>query len=165
MIVKKYIEDTLTDLDKLYNATTSNKKLIYYSKLDIIEICGWLEESMDDVIIRYCNRCLRESANNNFVKKKVSNTYGFEYKRHFRPLLLYAVGMKQLEKFERQLDKNGNLSILKSQLGTLKIKRNDAAHTFLKGVTKTYDAPSITLNTFRTLYPILKEIETEIRKL
>jgi hypothetical protein len=50
MIIKGYIENTLKELDRLYNKHTSLKKDIYYSKLAVIELCGWIEETCDAIV-------------------------------------------------------------------------------------------------------------------
>jgi len=44
-------------------------------------------------------------------------------------------------------------------------KRNQAAHTFLRGVTRTYDAPSVTRENFLEIYELLKLFEREIKQL
>lgn len=167
MITKSYIESTLNQLDKLYNNSSSQKKSIYYSKLAVIELCGWIEDSMDDVVEKYCNKKLKESANKKCVKDDIINpNHGFHYKSNFRPMLMKSIGIIALEKMEKKLENGGaKITILKSTLGRLKGKRNDAAHTFIKGITSNFDAPSTIKNDFNRIYPILKEIETEIRKL
>ena len=47
MVVKGYITDTIDERDKLYNRATSQKKAMYYSKLALLELDGWLEEKME----------------------------------------------------------------------------------------------------------------------
>lgn len=101
MIVKGYIENTIDELDKLYNASTSQKKTIYYSKLALLELCGWLEETMDNIVEAHCNRKLKLTANKTeFKKERIKPIYGFEYNRHFRPMLMAAIGIIELEKIE-----------------------------------------------------------------
>ena len=166
MISKNYIETTLDELDKLYNTSTSQKKSIYYSKLAVIELCGWLEDSMDNIIEKYCNGKLKNLANKKYVKDNIlTPNHGFHYQSNFRPMLMNSIGIIELEKLEEKLESTGaKIEILKSTLGRLKTNRNLAAHTFIKGVTNSYDAPSVVKNDFRRLYPILKEIELEIRR-
>ena len=59
MIAISYIDKTLKELDKLYNQSTSQKKAIYFSKLALIELCGWIEETLDDIILRHSYRHLK----------------------------------------------------------------------------------------------------------
>jgi len=157
VITKAYIVSTLNELERLYNNSSSQKKSVYYSKLAVIELCGWIEGSMDDII----------ETNKRYVKNDIiTPTHGFHYKSHFRPMLMKSVGIVALEKLEHKLENGGaKITILKSTLGRLRGHRNDAAHTFIKGVTNTFDAPSMIKNDFNSIYPILKEIETEIRKI
>jgi len=167
VIVKDYIDKTIFELHNLYENAKSQKKTIYYSKLALIEFCGWLEESMDDIIQMYCNQKLKKSSNKNYIKKVViHNNFGFHYKDNFRPMLMTAIGIVEVEKLEKNLDNaGGKINILSSTIGRLKKKRNDAAHTFIRGVTSSFDAPSVIINDFRRIYPIMKEIETEVRKI
>ena len=89
------------ELDKLYNNATSQKKAIYFSKLAVIELCGWIEETLDDIIIKHGNRNLKTVENKNYcLNKIVSSNYGFQYNNNIRPMLINLLGLIQLEKFE-----------------------------------------------------------------
>jgi len=167
MIVKNYIESTIDDLEKMYNNSRSQKKSIYYSKLALMELCGWVEGSMDDIVEKYCNRKLRNESYKTYVRKEIIKpNFGFQYNNNFRPMLMKAIGIVAIEKLEKKLENSGGkITILKSKLGNLKSPRNDAAHTFIKGTTSMFDTPSIIKREFNILYPILKEIESEIRSM
>lgn len=166
MVAKTYIESTLIELDILYNSATSQKKIIYYSKLATIELCGWLEESFDNIIITCANRKLKEANNKKFVKKDVvKKNYGFHYENNIRPMLFKLIGLIELEKIEKRLERTGQISILSANLTNLVGTRNDAAHTYLKGITRTYNAPSVALGYFRSIYPIIIALDTELRNL
>jgi len=167
MIVKHYIESTIDELEKMYNNSNNQKQLIYYSKLALMELCGWVEGSMDDIVEKYCNRKLRERRNKVYAKKKIIKpNYGFQYDDNFRPMLMEAIGIVAIERVEKKLENNGaRITVLKSTLSNLRIPRNDAAHTFIKGTTSIFDTPSVTKNNFNILYPILKEIDAEIRSM
>jgi hypothetical protein len=165
MIVKNYVLSSIDELDRLYNASRSQKKAVYYSKLALLELCGWIEESMDDIVLRYCNKKLKLTASKDDIKGIVKNNAGFQYNSNFRPLLMRAIGIINLEKIEAKLEKRGKITRLSSLLGNLKSSRNDAAHTFLKGVTRTYNAPSKIKQDFLSIYAILKEIDNKVRKL
>ena len=165
MIAKSYIKSTLEELNKLYYSASSQKKAIYFSKLAVLELCGWIEEILDDIIIRHGNRNLRLPANKSYTKEKIVNpNYGFDYKKNIRPMFISLIGLIQMEELERELEKTGKITLLKSYLGSLKATRNKAAHTHLKGVTMTYNAPSQTLGDFHRVCIILEMIDTELRK-
>ena len=166
MVAKTYIESTLNELDNLYNQATSQKKVIYYSKLATIELCGWIEETLDNIVMMHANRHLKENKNKKYIRNDViQKNYGFHYENNVRPMLLKLIGIIELEKIEKKLEKTGQLSVLSSQLGTLVKTRNSAAHTHLKGVTRTFNAPSVTLGYFRSIFPIILAIDTELRQL
>lgn len=165
MIAKSYIEQTLIELDRLYNQSTSQKKAIYYSKLALLELCGWIEESLDNIILMHANRKLKDKANKDYCEKNIIRpNYGFDYKKNIRPMLMQLIGLIALESLEKELEKTGKISLLKSYLGTLIASRNEAAHTHLKGITRTYNAPSRILGDFQRIYVVLKHFESELRK-
>lgn len=163
MIAKSYIENNLKQLNRLYNDADTQKKELYYSKLAMLELCGWIEESMDDIAIKCANRILNERQNKTFVRDKVVKPiYGFEYKNHFRKMLMQVIGLVNIEKLERKVDPVKYARLI-STLGTLKASRNGEAHTHIKGVARTIDAPSVTLHRFYLVYEGLKNFESELK--
>jgi hypothetical protein len=140
-------------------------RALFYSKLSILELCGWIEESMDN-IIRCCgNRNLKDRTNRQLVEKGIiKRTYGFEYNRHFRKMLIQVVGLIAFERLERRMD-SSKLQLMKSALGSLRTLRDTEAHTHLKGVTRRLDAPSVTKARFFDVYHGLREVETGLRKM
>ena len=164
MVAKSYINSTLLELDQLYNSATSQKKAIYFSKLALIELCGWIEESLDDIIIRHANRKLKELDNRKYcIDNIVKPNYGFEYKKNVRPMLISLLGLIEVEKLEKNLEKTAQITLLKGYLGNIKDTRNTAAHTHLKGVTRRYNAPSRTRGDFNRISIILERIDNELR--
>lgn len=164
MIAKSYIKSTLEELDKLYNQASSQKKAIYFSKLALIELCGWIEESLDDIVIRHANRKLKEAKNMTYCKESiVKPNYGFEYKKNIRPMLISLIGLIEVEKLESELEKTAQITLLKGYLGNIRDSRNSAAHTHLKGVTKRYDAPSRIIGDFNRISLIMDKIDRELR--
>jgi len=164
MISKTYTENTLSRLDRMFQTATSQQKEIYYAKLGVLELCGWIESSFDEIVLGYANRCLRNNANKTFVKKQIIKpNYGFEYNKNVRPMLMKILGLVNLEKIEKKLETNGKITQLTSLLENLKDARNKAAHTFTKGTTITYDAPSVSKANFISLYSLIIELDNEIR--
>lgn len=165
MIAKSYIKSTLEELNQLYNSASSQKKAIYFSKLAVLELCGWIEEVFDDIIIRHSKRNLRLPVNKLYTQERIVNpNYGFDYKKNIRPMFIGLIGLIQMEKLEKELEKTGKITLLKSYLGSLRVTRNKAAHTHLRGVTVTYNAPSQTLGDFHRICTILEIIDSELRK-
>jgi hypothetical protein len=165
MIARCYIENNLTQLNNLYLKSYTTKKRNYYSKLAMLELCGWIEESMDEIIQRCANRLLKDQHYKNLVKKEIIDpNYGFDYERNFKKMLISLIGIVNLERLERILDPI-KLLILKSSLGTLKKARNKEAHTHLKGVTRNIESPSITLDLFYKVLDGLKDFEVKLKNL
>ncbi|MCZ8226014.1 MAG: HEPN domain-containing protein [Microcystis sp. LE19-84.1B] len=163
MITKSYLFKTLNRLDRLYNESRTDDKKIFYSKLALIELCGWIEETMDDIVLRCAKRCLKSPANQKFIDKTISGTHSFEYEA-FRKMLMIVIGLATLEKIEKKLEKTDKISALKGDLVNLKKSRNRAAHSHTTGTLRTYDAPSKTKHDFDRIYALLTELDAELQR-
>lgn len=163
MIAKSYILTNLKALDWRYKRSTSSKELLFFSKLAILELCGWIEESMDDIIRKCAKRHLRKQSNQKYVEIEIiKRNYGFDYQRHFRNMLVRMVGLISVERIERRVDQTKR-SNLEATLSVLKTIRDSEAHTHIKGVTRTINSPSITIMHFYLVYDGLKEFDRVIR--
>jgi hypothetical protein len=165
MITKDYLLKTLNWLDQLYNdPTADNQKTSSYSKLALIELCGWIEETMDDIVLRCAKRCLKSPANQKFIKDEIIKpNSNFQYEA-FRKMLMMVIGLATLEKIEEKLENTGKISALKSDLGNLKKSRDTAAHSHTTGTLRTYDAPSKTQHNFDRIYALLTELDAELQR-
>ncbi len=164
MINKTEIQSNLTQLDNLYKRARTPKKSSFYSKLAILELCGWIEESMDDIIRGYTNKHLKEQKNLKFVEALIGQTHSFIYKANFKNMLIQIIGIVNVEKLEQVFDER-KFTQMTSSLGVLKQRRDDQAHTHIKDTTPTIDAPSVTKNRFQNVYEGLKDIESCIRNM
>lgn len=165
MFKKGEISHTLRLINRRFRKTDDAKEALLLSKLAVLELCGWIEESMDDVVERCCNRLLRDSSNIDEVKDEIiKKTYGFEYHRHFRSMLIRVIGLINVEILEASLEPSTRVQF-ESKLFTLKLKRNTEAHTHLKGVTMRIDAPSITIQDLSVIYRGLIDLDRELRSL
>jgi len=158
MIVKSNILRNLRQLDKLYNAERSPKKAQFYSKLAILELCGWTEEAMDIIIFDCCSKFISDPLNIRYVNDNIiKKTWGFEYNTYFRDrMVMKMVGIIYLEKIESRVNLSKFIK-LKAALSKLHLERNAQAHTYLKGTTPTISAPSLTMSTFMDVYEGLKD--------
>lgn len=116
MVSKTSILENLQGLDALYQKSSSTKKSLFFSKLAILELCGWTEESIDDIIKRCAKRKLKEKVNLDYLIKEIERTYGFTYEKHFRKMLVELIGFINIERLERKVDKD-KFHNLKSTLG------------------------------------------------
>ena len=163
MVTKGSISKNLNRLERLYDKSKSPKEGLFYSKLAMLEFCGRIEESMDDIISRCATKHLRKESNKREVAEIIRMTYGFEYRKHFRRMLIMLLGIIDIEKLERRVDQV-KFQRFKSTLGSLKRPRDVQAHTHLRGAMVTLDAPSATKKKFMVVYEGLKEIEVEIKR-
>ncbi len=163
MQAKKPIEDLLIELQKLYDNPVDPVHKDYYSKLALLELCGWLELVIDDITLTYARTKITEAKNVELLEKEiVGKTYGCDYKSNFRPMLIKIIGLSNIEKFENKLTTIGIFQILVSQLGSLSSLRNPAAHTTIVGVMPTFQAPSTMTSYLNSLHPILTTVESEL---
>lgn len=166
MIPKEPIETLMGELEILYDAPADSTHKDLYSKLALIELCGWLEISMDKIVGDYSTTHLVEPKNqDDFKDKIIAKTYGCDYKSHLRPMIINLIGLKGIEKLEDYLKAEGDFQILVVQLGSLWKLRNPAAHTTIVGVTTSYQAPSAMKKYLDSLHPILTKLEVELMKL
>jgi hypothetical protein len=164
MIAKTEIQNNLTQINNLYKNSTGKKKPLFYSKLAILELCGWIEESIDDIVRRCTNQHLKNVEDRNYVTTQIiQRTYSFTYDMHFRKMLVPIVGLVNVERLERKLD-SAKFDRMKSTIGVLKTTRDEEAHTHLN-YGKRLDAPSLTLRYLEWVYDGLKDIDNCIRKM
>ncbi len=164
MIAYSYIERNLRALDSRYRSPkTSTRDANFVSKLAMLELCGWIEVSMDDCILRASIRVLKDEGNRRRLEEKVLRNYGFEYERHFKSMMIQVFGLWGFEKIFRSVDAT-IAARFSSELGRLKTKRNTLAHTYTPGVTEEYDAPSAALGSFAIVKSGLQAYDSAIRK-
>lgn len=165
MIAKTYIQENLRSLDSKFRRTTSPKDSLYFSKLALLELCGWIEESMDDIALWAVKKYVKRPAYVKHITNDIIRcNYGFEYNSHFRKMLIPIIGIVTFERMEAELDPI-KLDKLKAALNTLKSSRDSEAHTHIKGTARSIDAPSITLSRYYDIYAGLKEIEAKLRNM
>ena len=161
MLHTRRIKRTLIFLDGEYNKHISSyeqERPVIFSKLSVLELSGWVEEGFDEIARNCVRRKRRTYRSRDVLEDKIKATYGFTYSPQARELLAVAIGTIRLLEFEKALERDGSLTLLKSELGTLNKQRRSAAHTFTKGMTSTFDSPSITLARFFRVEPVLQRL-------
>lgn len=164
MVGKSSILSNLSIINRLFNKTLSPKEALFYSKLAILELCGWIEESMDDIVKNCANRKLRNSNNIEFLKEIIKKVHSFDYHNNFRKMLMQVIGLIRLETIESRVDQT-KLQHMQAALNALKSQRDPVAHTHIKGITLRIDAPSVTKQRFMDVYEGLKNFEHELKRL
>lgn len=153
------IENTIIELDSLYTSATNTLHQILYSKLGILEYCGWLEESFDIIADEFIVRNIAISNHSYARNMAISKNHGFSYDNNIRPMLSKVMGFHILEFLENDLEADyGKFTLMKSYIDYFIPQRKVAAHQ-ATSVTTIYDTPSIVLVKLRDLRPILSQFE------
>ena len=160
------IQNTLNRLDAEYNKPGTDILLsILYSKLAVLELCGWIEVSIDNLLIDYVDKTILKEENKKQIKEIIGKNYGFKYKENLFPLFCSVLGINNVENIIDVIP-DANLVQLKALLGNYSKERNDAAHTdTLAGTTRSYTAPSSVLHDYNLIKPAFQLIETQIQAL
>lgn len=161
MIYSSRVRRTLSFLDRKYNKSLTNSDqevAILFAKMAVLEYCGWLEATFDEIARNCVRRKLRTFTSRKILEDKISKTYGFTYETNVRPLLVYGLGSIRLLKVENKLNTGGDLDSLKSELGQMNVLRREAAHTFTSGRTSRFDAPSRIIANLNKTEPVLKDL-------
>jgi hypothetical protein len=165
MIDTSSIEITLNDLEALYEEAEQNndsRKLQFFSKLAIIEVCTWIEATQDTMLKQLIQDEINKK-NREDTEKMIENNYGFSYNKNFRKMLLNIIGIIELEKIETRLEESrGTLQRLRTELGNFKTVRDRATHTHIRDVTERYDAVVVTKSRFNNLVSLLRLLDQEL---
>lgn len=158
------IENTLKDLDSTYSAFMSHPSLPalpeLLSKTALIEFCGWIEDSVDQILYDYLDSHLSNPALVKDIKDQIKRNHGFKYESVLG-MLSMAIGARDLEILHSKI----KFPILEGHLNAYSSKRNKAAHTHIVGTTPTYDAPSKILQDFKSIMSVIADIKREIGSL
>lgn len=164
MLSDTSILQTLNDLDTNFNLAVPPLDN-FYAKLAVLEVCGWIEEAIDEIWWNIFKYKIKNIAHQEIVEKAINENSAFDYERNFKKVLVLLIGTKKIEELEKKVDPY-KFQNLKSELGNLKKVRNSAAHThFQIGVTPNFDAPSITLKRVQRVYDGLENIESVLLRL
>ncbi len=168
----KSIKDTLAEIQNWYDqvlqaddVTAENDRAVMLSKLALLELCGWIEGEFDEIIRLVNQKTIKDYT---FTTETIRNTNGFEYEKHFKPMLIKYLGEFTLRAIEANLlsAQDFDLGIFKSNLGTLWVKRCALAHADLianlAATQKSYEAPSWSLSRYTALSKMISAYKTAI---
>lgn len=164
MIAKSYIRKSLTLAHRSYHSSSKNNSLVaLYSKFAILELCGWIEISIDDIVNRLAKK-VRVKINQKNIEDKVKYNSNFDYEKNFKFLIAQVIGIVNFEKVESMCDQS-KLIKLQAALSTLKTERNKLAHTYIKNATNPISSPSLAISYFNDIYEGLIEFEKTLKLL
>lgn len=161
MIVKRHIENDLKRLQVLYADSMNGPDAdipVYFSKLGVLELAGWIEEAFDSIADRAVKYRVKTAKFDKLVKTAIKNNHGFSYDDNVLTMMAKLIGLPECERLERYLDSDGSLSILTSELNAVINQRRVAAHVTLYRTTVGFDSPSVSLGRLRAIYPIVRDI-------
>ena len=164
MIEKSDIEKNLQKIDQLFTGSSSIQEGLLYSKLAILELCGWIETSMDNIVLDMAHRVILDPKHLRHFNITVRKVYGFEYEKHFRHMIITLVGLHGVEAMEKNVDLRAFLP-MRAALNDLKPYRDKQAHGYIQGTTLHLDAPSITLGRFHTVHAGLVDIDGVLKSM
>ena len=156
--------------DDAMNSSRTNSSLeaALYSKLAIIELSGWIEETIDIILKDYLIRTVNDHTIRNTIEQEIiQRVYGFKYKDYYRPLMERILGASRFQYITLKLEHtNARNSRLQNVLSELTKRRDQAAHThFQQGITACFDSPSWTINQFDCILPIFRSIERMVKNM
>ena len=159
------IENTLKLLEQKYDLCLDTQLSILYSKLSVLELCGWMETSIDIILYEYIETNILSLECKDKIKKIVKKNYGFDYDTNLFPLLCSVLGVNNLENILDVIPIS-DLQNLKNITNAYQVERNKAAHTDTpEGTTRTYRAPSCVLRDFCLIKSTFSLLEREIQNL
>ena len=138
---------------------------ILFSKLAVLELCGWIETSIDIVLYDYVQLHLINNDCKKGIEKIIKKNYGFHYDSNLFPLFCSVLGVNNVENV---LDVVSPVDFhnFKSITEIYTTERNKAAHTDTPaGTTRSYKAPSVVLHDYNLIKPAIQTLETQIQRL
>jgi hypothetical protein len=165
MVPRSYIRKNLAFCAQKHLKAKAKLESIFYAKMAILELCGWIELSFDELVRSCAKKKLSDPKNFKHVESVIiKKTYGFDYDSHFSNMLSRVIGLVEFEKIESKIDPR-ILAKFKAALATLKQERDREAHSYVKGTTKTLSAPSVILSLFNDVDVGLKEFEIHVKSI
>lgn len=119
--------------------------------------------SMDELIRSHAKKILRQTDSRSEMEATIKRVYGFDYDKHFKKMLLQMIGLAGFEQLNRLADPV-KIQLMSASLNSFKNFRDAEAHTYLKGTTRTIDAPSVTKGKLNPIYEGLIEIDKALKK-
>jgi hypothetical protein len=164
----------LNYLDKRYNAVDGskslnsvekNKLLQVYSRAAVIELGGWVEDSLDEMFYNLANSKIVGIYRNESFCNVVRKTYGFLYKDHIVPIVknLFILSDKDFVSYRSGFRSHYLKSSLPTKLEYLWKFRCEAAHKHVVNISNGFPSPSAWLYEVGQIQPFLKDFATLVR--
>lgn len=171
MLKKEIVYKTLNLLSRRFDRVQCSRtrytmtELECICKMAILELGGWIECTMDEILKDYVHRKILDVAEASKIEREIDKVFGFSYERNFSPLVERIIGVENFYKIKSALSAKGKWDPFVADLDALWRVRGRAAHTNFNGVAKNYDAPTTTIGRLQTIYPVVSEIRRMIVKM
>lgn len=159
----RVLEDAYNETGHISDLKKGSLMAAFYSKLAIVELSGWIEQTIDRILEHYlmatvCNHRLRD-----LIKERVIGVvYSAKYQA-VKDLFVDIIGSARFHSMMNRLEKKGQRQILIDRLNELNAERCSAAHTYFEGgVMQSYKSPSETMGKFNEVLPIMQSIERSL---
>ncbi|MBV7498807.1 hypothetical protein [Achromobacter sp. ACM05] len=144
-----------------YDEAQNLRELLLPSKAALLDVCGWLEEAMDSIVIDSAHRCNLSSDRLHAIQQQyVKRTYGFEYSRHFEKMLTAVIGFKVLEQAEAHIGATTLMPFM-AAVSSLVPLRNHYAHTHLDA-SQPYPQSTSSIPAPNALVPFVTQAENAL---
>lgn len=161
MFGESYIKKNLKSLNYKYNNAKTLSEPLYYSKLAIIELCGWIETTQDEIVTASVNRSVGAASNRIKIGELVTVNSGF-HEKNFKKMLVQVIGYKGLEQVEAVCSAS-KLGALYRNINQLKSARDSLAHTYIKGQTLSIESPMNTMRRYSEIYSGFVEFDAKLK--
>jgi len=143
MLSNAELIQSLDELEKIYQLSTTPRDSKMHAKHALLELCGWIEEAEDYVVLG-CAKKLTDTTLKDLVEEKTKFNSAFHFEKNFVPLLALVIGLTKFEQIKNKLTNTGiYFSSLVTTINSLKTPRNDHAHTH-------FESTKLNINNFLT---------------
>ncbi|WP_186252267.1 hypothetical protein [Burkholderia gladioli] len=176
MLPNKQLLESLDALEVHYKTATGPKVAgvsqgdpSLFCKHAALELCGWLEELQDYVALQ-CGASLSDPVFINSLKVFIGNTYGFDMKTHFLPMISFSIGAVKYEEILNKIRAPGSKFTQMEGIITnnqYKQIRNRHAHTYFDASNhdklQHLNSPAVVKQHAIMIYDGFKELYVELK--
>lgn len=173
---------SLQILDALYQRSMQSKhemrkaqhEMKLFCKLSVIEFCGWVEVTIDEVVQRYISKKITNSALEKDATVVLNHVYGCDPETDIQKILINIIGYSSFQHYAHKYSNEwaqikrsinnigGRITLPNSKTPRL---RDIAAHSnydMLLPAQNRFASPSVAIYEFKLLFPALKGLRSHI---
>ena len=148
------------------NTRNTPLKLELLSKLAVLELGGWIETAIDQILVEYVSRKISDTGEQARIRHQIiDRVYGFDLDRNIWPLFERILGVAICQRLKSEIENTPGYLQFTSDIGDLAKARKAKAHTCWSGITPHVETPSWVLDRFQHIYPIVQHIRSFVAQL